>query len=96
MPSDGQKITLTHTSPFDDSVDEGLLDTATSVAATIVYTSGPYSLTFYFPALRGIPSEPDIGGKGSRVLNQCVWEATRKAGASPADSPLLITLDDTV
>lgn len=95
FPQDGQLITFSHESPFDDSSDENLLDLVTSVSASVVYTSGALSLTFTFPALRAIPSEPGIGGRGTRVTNSITWEAAVKSSGSPSDAPVLITLDDT-
>lgn len=96
-PSDGQLIQLIHTSPWDGVSDQALTNLTGSVSATLVYTAGTTSLTFDFPALRAIPAEPEVGGKGSRVTNQITWEACLATGADPATaSPLTITLDDVV
>lgn len=95
MPQDGQMIQLTHTSPFDNSDDLELLDLTGSVSGSLVYTAGTMSVTFTFPALRLIPSEPDIGGRGQRVTNSYTWEAVLEAGSDDTDCPLTITLDDT-
>lgn len=96
-PSDGQMIQLTYTSPFDEASDLALTNLTNSVAATLVYISGTTSMTFTFPALRFIAPEPEVGGRGSRVMNTYTFEACLAAGADPATaSPLTITLDDTV
>jgi len=95
FPSDGQTITLTHTSPFDAATDLAMTNLTAAVAATVVYTNGALSLTFNFPCLRYIATEPDVGARGSRVVNQYTWEACLVAGATATDSPLTITLDDT-
>jgi hypothetical protein len=95
MPQDGQMIQLTHTSPFDSADDLALLDLTGSVAASLVYTAGTMSVTFSFPALRLIPSEPDIGGRGQRVMNSYTWDAVLEAAADDTKCPLTITLDDT-
>jgi hypothetical protein len=95
-PSDGQLIQLTHTSPWDSASDQALTNLTGSVSATLVYSAPTMSITFDFPALRAIPAEPEVGGKGSRVTNQITWEACLATGADPATaSPLTITLDDT-
>jgi hypothetical protein len=97
FPSDGQMITLTHTSPFDDANDLAFTNLTGSVAATLVYTAPNLSMTFTFPALRFIAPEPEVGGKGSRVTNQYTWEACLAAGAVlGTDSAMTVTLDDTV
>jgi hypothetical protein len=95
MPQDGQMIQLTHTSPFDTADDLAMLDLTGAVAGSMVYTAGPFSLTFTFPALRLIPSEPDIGGRGQRVTNSYTWEAVLADGADSTAAPLTVTLDDT-
>lgn len=95
FPSDGQLITLTHTSPFDEASDLALTNLTGSVTASLVYTNGAFSLTFTFPCLRALPAEPDVGARGTRVTNAYTWEACLVAGAVAADSPLVITLDDT-
>ena len=95
FPSDGQLIQLTHTSPFDDADDLALTNLSASVTGSVVYTNGALSLTFTFPCLRYIGMEPDVGARGSRVVNQYTWEACLAAAATSTDSPLTITLDDT-
>ena len=95
FPSDGQMITLTHTSPFDEAADLALTNLTAAVTASVVYTNGALSLTFNFPCLRYIATEPDVGARGSRVVNQYTWEACLVAGATSTDSPLSIVLDDT-
>lgn len=97
FPSDGQMITLTHTSPFDDANDLAFTNLTGSVAASLVYTAPSLSMTFTFPALRFIAPEPEVGGRGSRVTNQYTWEACLAAGATlGTDTVMTITLDDTV
>jgi hypothetical protein len=97
FPSDGQMIQLIHTTPFDDTNDVALTNLTGPVAAEVVYSSPTMSITFSFPALKLIPAVPEVGGRNSRVTNQYTWEAVLAAGADPAvDSPLVITLDDTV
>ena len=96
FPSDGQLITLTHTSPFDDANDLAFTNLTGGVSASLVYTNGAFSITFTLPNLRFIAPEPEVGARGSRVLNQYTWEASLAAGANPATAvPLSITLDDT-
>lgn len=96
FPSDGQMIQLIHTTPHDLAADLTLANLTGSTTASLVFTNGALSLTFTFPCLRFLPSEPEVGARGSRVTNQYTWEACLVAGGDPAvDSPLSITLDDT-
>lgn len=96
MPSDGQMITLTHTSPFDDATDLSYTNLTGGVSASLVYTNGAFSITFTLPNLRFIAPEPEVGARGSRVMNQYTWEASLVAGANMTTAaPLTITLDDT-
>lgn len=95
FPSDGQVITLSHESPFDDANAEGWLDLVDSITASLVYTNGAMSLTFTFPALRALVGPPTVAGRGTRVRKQITWEAAVDSAGTPNDCPVLITLDDT-
>lgn len=98
MPQDDPLITLGFESPFDAASDLALTNLTGSIAATLVYTNGPLSLSFSFPCLQYVerPAEPVIGAKGQRVMNQYTFEACLLDTDNPAtDSPLVIVLDDT-
>lgn len=96
FPSDGQMIQLIHTSPFDDANDLAFTNLTGDISAALVYTAPGLSMTFTFPALRYIAPEPEVGGKGSRSMLQCTWEACLPTAAVlGTDSAMTITLDDT-
>jgi hypothetical protein len=96
-PSDGQMIQLIHTSPFDSADELAYTNLTGSVSASLAYTNGPVSVTFDFPSLRFIAPEPEVGGRGSRVMNQYTWEACLATAADPATAtPLTITVDSVI
>lgn len=99
IPPGIQMFTLTHSSPFDDADGIALLNLgASSVEASVVYTSGPYSLTIEFPALQSPVKSPVMSGNQIVRHNGIQWEA-RSIVDSVDDTivhkPIKITLDDT-
>jgi Phage tail tube protein len=97
FPSDGQLITLTHSTPFDTADDVALTNLTAGVAGSLVYTNGTVSLTFTFPNLRYLAPEPEIGQRGSRVMNTYTWIAGLAPGGDPVvNPPLTCVLDDTI
>jgi hypothetical protein len=99
MPTGRMRYTFTHTSPFDVAADVALMERGTlSAAATVVYTSGTTSMTIEFPALQSpIPSPITPAGTNTPVrLEGIQWEARSKGAGGTFETPLKITLDDTI
>jgi len=96
IPLGMQTFTFAHSSPFDGANDIALLNLAgAAVSASIVYTSGPYSLTVDFPALQSPVKSPNMPGGGSQTVrhNGIQWDARSLTVANVVSKPIKFTLD---
>lgn len=100
IPPGMQLFTFTHSSPFDDSDGTDLIAlglSAEAVAASIVYTSGAYSLTINFPALQSPVKTPIMPAGNAVVRHQGIqWNARSvwDGVGGVVDPPIEIVLDD--
>ncbi|WP_417744843.1 phage tail tube protein [Rosistilla oblonga] len=102
MPTGDQVYTLTHTSPFDTSTEEALLDIGEDSAAVVLtYTNGVYMLKFTFPAMQSPIPTPVVNGKNQPVRHEGITWTARTVTGGPTNSdgklvPVVIDIVDTI
>lgn len=100
IPPGKQTFTFTHSAPFDDTDGAALIalgQSAAAVSASIVYTSGAFSLTINFPAIQSPVKTPVMPAGNSVVRHQGIqWNARSEwdTVGSVVKPPIEIILDD--
>lgn len=91
MPTTHQVITLHHDSPWDRLGFAPATNQILTAAATLVFTSQGYTLTFNLPNLVTTVDEPEIPGR-TRIMNGYTWRARSAFTSGTAAPPMTVTL----